>query len=145
MPVKAKRTPWFARILILILLMGMLASLCIVPLSVQAKPPTPFTSPPLSDFINIWANDSVDNLNPAVAYNSVHDEYLVVWENDRGALRDIYAQRVKGDGTLKSWFSVVSYANKWSYLPDVAYSPVQDEYFIVYTYQYSASDYTRIF
>jgi hypothetical protein len=36
---------------------------------------------------------------------------------------------------------VVSDANKWNYLPDVAYNPVQDEYLIVYTYQVSTSDY----
>jgi hypothetical protein len=98
-------------------------------------------APPLSNtFINI-VEDTVDNYNPAVAYNSRHDEYLVVWENDRGATRDIYAQRVTGDGTLKSWFTVVSNANKWNYLPDVAYNPVQDEYLIVYTYQVNTSDY----
>ncbi|MBN1535794.1 MAG: hypothetical protein JW908_03600 [Anaerolineales bacterium] len=97
-------------------------------------------APPLSLFINIMV-DGVDNYNPAVAYNSVHDEYLVVFENDRGATRDIYAQRVAGDGTLKSWFTIVSNANKWNYLPDVAYNPIQDEYLIVYTYQINTTDY----
>ncbi|MFQ6000499.1 MAG: hypothetical protein ACE5LG_02390, partial [Anaerolineae bacterium] len=77
-------------------------------------------APLLSPFINIWTGDAIDNLNPAVAYNSLHDEYLVVWENDRGATRDIYARRVGSDGTVKSWFSVVSNANKWNWLPDVA-------------------------
>jgi hypothetical protein len=96
--------------------------------------------PPLSPFIYVW-DDAVDNLNPAVAYNSRHDEYLVVWENDRGATRDIYAQRVMGDGTLKSYFTVVHNANKWNYQPAVVYNPTQDEYLIVYTYQRDASDY----
>ncbi|MBN1977442.1 MAG: hypothetical protein JW918_08570, partial [Anaerolineae bacterium] len=97
-------------------------------------------APPLTDFINIWVDD-VDNRKPAVAYNSRHDEYLVVWANDRGATRDIYAQRVTGDGTLKSWFCVVNNANQWNFLPAVAYSPVQDEYLIVYTYQAATTDY----
>ena len=96
--------------------------------------------PPLSNFVNIWTDD-VDNLEPAVAYNSRHNEYLVVWANDRGATRDIYAQRVTGDGTLKSWFSVASDSNHWNYLPDVTYSPVQDEYLIVYTYRLNTDDY----
>jgi hypothetical protein len=104
------------------------------PAAVQAPPPL------VGGFIDIKVDD-VNNYNPAVAYNSIHDEYLVVWENDRGATRDIYAQRVAGDGTLKSWFTIVHDANKWNYLPDVAYSPAQDEYLIVYTYQYSTSDY----
>jgi hypothetical protein len=97
-------------------------------------------APPLTGFIHIKVDD-VDNYNPAVAYNSRHDEYLVVWENDRGATRDIYAQRVTGDGTLKSWFSIAHDANKWDYLPDVAYNPILDEYLIVYTYQFDTSDY----
>ena len=33
-------------------------------------------SPPLSSFIHIWTGDGVDNLMPAVAYNSKHDEFL---------------------------------------------------------------------
>ncbi len=101
----------------------------------------PDVDPPLSSFVDIWTGDGVDNLMPAVAYNSNHDEYLVVWENDRGATRDIYARRVAGDGTVKSWFTIASDANRWNYLPDVVYNPVQDEYLIVYTYQVSTSDY----
>jgi len=97
-------------------------------------------APPLGPFIDVWIDD-VSNYNPAVAYNSQHGEYLVVWENDRGATRDIYARRVAGDGTLKSSFTIVSNANKWNYLPDVAYNPVRDEYLVVYTYQASTSDY----
>ena len=102
--------------------------------------PAAMQAPPLTDFIDIKVDD-VNNYNPAVAYNSRHDEYLVVWENDRGATRDIYAQRVAGDGTLESWFCVVSTANQWNYLPDVAYNPILDEYLIVYTYQLSTDDY----
>lgn len=97
-------------------------------------------APPITNFVNIWVDD-VDNRKPAVAYNSRHDEYLVVWVNDRGATQDIYAKRVASDGTLKSGFCVVSNASKWNYLPDVTYNPEQDEYLIVYTYQVSTSDY----
>jgi hypothetical protein len=112
----------------------------IQPASAQAGP-TAMQAPPLSNpFIDIKVDD-VNNYNPAVAYNSKHDEYLVVWENDRGATRDIYAQRVAGDGTLKSWFTIVHNANQWNYLPDVAYNPILDEYLIVYTYQISTDDY----
>lgn len=98
-------------------------------------------TPPLSSvFIDIWV-DEIDNLNPAVAYNSRHNEYLVVWENDRGATRDIYAARVTPDGIVKSTFTIVSNANRWNWLPDVAYSPVQDEYLVVYAYKVSTVDY----
>jgi hypothetical protein len=33
---------------------------------------------------------------PSVAYNWKHDEYLVVWHNQWGGNRDIYAQRITG-------------------------------------------------
>ena len=37
--------------------------------------------------------------SPAIAYNSKHNEYLVVWENDwGGGYHDIYAQRISGNG-----------------------------------------------
>jgi len=92
-------------------------------------------------FVNVWVGDGVDNHEPAVAYNPLHNEYLVVWWNDRGATRDIYARRVARDGTVRSWFCVVSTQGQWKWLPDVAYSPAQDEYLIVFTHKISTSDY----
>lgn len=98
-------------------------------------------APPMNNFLEIWVGDGVDNRVPAVAYNSRHDEFLVVWENDRGVTRDIYARRVASSGDILSWFTVASDAGHWNYLPDVTYNPVQDEYLVVYTYQVTASDY----
>jgi hypothetical protein len=137
-----KKTHWFKLALTLVLLMPFVAALAggLTQSAKAGKELGATQAPPLGPFIGIWI-DAVDNYNPTVAYNSKHDEYLVVWENDRGATRDIYARRVAGDGTLLSEFTVVSDANKWNYLPDVAYSSAQDEYLIVYTYQVSASDY----
>ncbi len=138
-----KKAHWLALFLALGLslsLFGILGGWMAQPVS-AGRNQAVMQSPQLSAFINIWLEFGVDNLNPAIAYNSRHDEYLVVWENDRGATRDIYARRVASDGTVKSWFSVVSNANKWNWLPDVAYSPAQDEYLIVYAYNFSATDY----
>jgi hypothetical protein len=137
-----KKTRCFKLALTLVLLMPFVAALAggLTQSAKAGKEPGVSQAPPLGPFIDIWL-DTVDNYNPALAYNSKHDEYLVVWENDRGATRDIYARRVAGDGTPLSQFTVVSNANKWNYLPDVAYSSAQDEYLIVYTYQFSASDY----
>ena len=87
----------------------------------------------LSPFINIWLDD-VDNYLPAVAYNSLHDEYLVVWYNDRGPTKDIYARRVRSDGTLLSSFTITHNENFRNYDPDLAYSPKHDEYLVVWTY-----------
>lgn len=136
-----KKAHWLALFLAvgLLALLGILGGRLVQPASAGTSQATA-QSPILGQLIDIWV-DAVDNYNPAVAYNSKHDEYLVVWENDRGATRDIYARRVASDGTVKSWFSVVSDANWWNWLPDVAYSPAQDEYLIVYTYNYTATDY----
>lgn len=110
------------------------------PVSEEASPAT-LQSPILGSFIDIWV-DTVNNYEPAVAYNSNHDEYLVVWYNDQGGgTWDIYARRVDGDGTLLSNFTVFHDAGCHDWQPDVAYNPVQDEYLIVYTYEASVSDY----
>ncbi len=93
----------------------------------------------LSPFINIWLDD-VDNHSPAVAYNSHHDEYLVVWYNDRGPTRDVFARRVRADGTLLSSFTITHNANFWNYNPDLAYSPKHDEYLVVWTYDSVLTD-----
>ena len=41
--------------------------------------------------------------NPAIAYNSTNNQYLVVWEDWRGAGAgtDIYAQIVNSDSTME--------------------------------------------
>jgi hypothetical protein len=93
--------------------------------------------PRFGPFITIW-EDGLGNYEPAVAYNSQHDEYLVVWYTKQGPNTwDIWARRVSGDGSLKSWFNVATGASKrWE--PAVAYSPVQDEYLIVYTFVWAS-------
>jgi hypothetical protein len=108
----------------------------------QAERVAPSTAPRLGAFINIWLETNVDNLEPAVAYNSSHCEFLVVWSNTRsgGATKDIYARRVRADGTLLSDFAIAHNANFRNYQPAVAYSPAQDEYLVVYTYDSVITD-----
>lgn len=98
----------------LVLMLGLLLALVPILDGGLAQPVSARTYPAavqsaiLDPFINIWV-DTVDNREPAVAYNSNHDEYLVVWYNDQGGgTWDIYARRVRGDGTLLSNFCVVS-------------------------------------
>jgi hypothetical protein len=79
-----KKAHWFTLVLTLGLLMPLLA----IPQGELAQPvragrnQAAMQGPPLSSFINIWLDD-VDNFEPAIAYNSLHDEYLVVWSNTR--------------------------------------------------------------
>lgn len=80
------------------------------------------------------AQVAADRYRPAVAYNSRHDEYLVVWHNRwPGGQRDIYARRVSADGELLSWFAVATGA-KDKLQPDVVYNRSTDEYLIVWMF-----------
>jgi hypothetical protein len=96
----------------------------------------------MSDIIDIYLETKVDNIKPRVSYNLLHDEYMVVWTNIRGggAAKDIYARRVRGDGTLSPVFAIISDANAYNYDPDVVYNPLQDEYLVVWTYDVSPTD-----
>jgi hypothetical protein len=47
---------------------------------------------------------------------------------------------VRADGTLLSDFAIAHNANFRNYQPDVAYSPAQDEYLVVYTYDSVITD-----
>jgi hypothetical protein len=128
------------KLLVLILLVGFSilsgVAFSVIAHPVEADSVVSGTSIKLSPFINIWLDD-VDNYLPAVAYNSRHNEYMVIWYNDRGPTRDIYARRIRADGTLLSSFTVTHNLNFWNYDPDIAYSPIHDEYLVVWTYKSS--------
>ena len=78
-----------------------------------------------------------DEYRPKIAYNSKHNEYLVVWENmwGWGGHHDVYARRVSADGRVLSWFAVTSasHTNKQKN-PSVAYDPIYDRYLVVFAY-----------
>ena len=83
--------------------------------------------------------------DPAVAYSSTENEYLVVWagDDDAGALvngeYEIYGQRVDGatgaeiDSNLRlSDVGPDGNANYAAYAPAVAYNPTSNEYLVVW-------------
>jgi len=76
---------------------------------------------------------------PHVAYNNVRDQYLVVWQNFWGANRDIYAQRLDGEGNLLSSFAVSAGAGHDRVQPAVAYDDINDQYLVVWAYDYNGS------
>ena len=79
-------------------------------------------------------NPEAERHLPAVAYNSVHNEYLVVWHNVwPGGHRDIYARRVSASGKLLSSFTISAGSNDRAQ-PDVVYNATTDEYLIVWMY-----------
>jgi len=78
-------------------------------------------------------DEDVPTASPAVAYNSIWDEYLVVWQNDRPGFDDIYAQLVSEDGDLVGGRRVITWgADTERRYPDVAYNPNWNEYLVVW-------------
>jgi hypothetical protein len=143
------RVQWFKMALALVLGVGLAVILLAIPGGSRAQPagsgahPAEAQSPIIDPPIDIWS-DGLDNLDPAVAYNSRHDEYLVVWYTQQGTYtHDIWAQRVRSDGGLEAGFVVASSSGEIRQSPVVAYSPDQDQYLIAYTNFYTGggSDY----
>lgn len=88
-------------------------------------------SPIASPFI--VADQSVDTVHPAVAQNSIFDQYLVVWYNDRPGYDDIYAQLLDGNGKLAgNWHPIAYGTGAERRFPDVAFSPNFNEYLVVW-------------
>jgi hypothetical protein len=80
---------------------------------------------------------AADRYEPAVAYNTLHDEYLVVWTNVwPSGTADIYARRVSRTGEILSWFCITTGAESRTW-PAVAYNATNDEYLVVWAYEYS--------
>jgi hypothetical protein len=96
--------------------------------------------PYLSSNIVISAVDNIKHL-PSIAYNSKHNEYLVVWHTEWPIqTRDIRAQRVSAQGTLLgSEFVVYSSDTKDSAQPSVAYDPINDRYLVTFIYDASGN------
>ncbi|HPH97402.1 MAG TPA: hypothetical protein PKW33_21810 [Anaerolineaceae bacterium] len=107
------------------------AGLLLVYLTVQGMPTAPAEA--MSGEITVSERTS-DEYGPVVAYNTNHNEYLVVWENIwPGGSHDIYAQRVSSTGQLLSWFAVSTSPNN-KMAPSVSYDPIHDRYLIVWIY-----------
>lgn len=81
----------------------------------------------------IAADQSLEEITPAIAYNSSRQEYLVVWSNDRAGCDDIQAQRVSWDGALLGGaFYIAAGCPEERTLPDVAYDSQNDLYLVVW-------------
>jgi len=64
--------------------------------------------PELGPFIQVW-DDAGQNVNPAIAYNSQRDEYLVVWVTEQDEFSwDIWGRRLRSDGSQipNGWFNI---------------------------------------
>jgi hypothetical protein len=74
--------------------------------------------------------------DPALAYNTEDDEYLVVW----GTPYDIYARRVSSRGELLGTEFPIATDAASETSPSVAYDPVNDRYLVVWAREVSAGN-----
>ena len=78
---------------------------------------------------------SLNQTSPAVAFDSVNQRYLVVW--DEGPLMgttDIYGSLVGADGnTPNPAFGIATDPTKREETPDVAYDPIAHRFLVVYS------------
>jgi hypothetical protein len=89
--------------------------------------------------IVIWTDDR-QNYVGSVAHNPVHDEFIVGWTTQQDQYsHDIWARRLRPDGTLLEHFNVTNVAGERLSGPEIAYCPLHDEYLIAYTNWYDNS------
>ncbi len=78
---------------------------------------------------------SSDQRDPAVAYNSAQDEYLVVWWDDRDRVMtgyNVYGRLIAGNGGAgASDCPIITVASDQQY-PDVTYNSTAGEYLVVW-------------
>ena len=83
--------------------------------------------------ITVSAQD-FDEYLPDVAYNSVRDEYFVVWHDNNGTARSIKARRYTAAGSFIAEYTIAFEDSppRDNAQPSVAYDPVNDRYLVVW-------------
>jgi hypothetical protein len=96
--------------------------------------------PHVSPVLDIRA-DHKYNFALAATFNPIHGEWLVVWYTKQGPVTwDIWAARLDPDGRVITTFNVATDAGVQRREPAVAFSPIQQQYLIVYASQTDASN-----
>ena len=90
---------------------------------------------PIGDQINVSDVSNNDNLaayDPDIVYNSIQNEFLVVWYNDQ----EIFARRLAANLTLMGPEMQISdispLPTRTAVRPHVAFNPLDDEYLVVW-------------
>lgn len=80
-----------------------------------------------------------DRYLPVAAFNTRHNQFLVVWHNHWSGSRDIYAQRLDLNGSkVGPWFCISTGAGD-RVQPAVAYNATNDEYMVLFMQDVSAA------
>ena len=96
----------------------------------------------LNGYIQVDITGPTKQSYPEVAYNSINNEYLVVYQSEKsvGGALEIRGRRVSAAGSLLGGSMSIASLGKSRRRPDVAYNPSRNQYLVVYTYDYSTSD-----
>ena len=88
---------------------------------------------PVGDWFGIaWVDDN-HRQRPRVSYNSVNDEFLVVYEYAYSATdHDIYARRLASNGALIGDEFVIANSTQTETDPAVTYDPADNQYLVVW-------------
>jgi hypothetical protein len=88
----------------------------------------------------ILTNQDYSENYPQVAYNSKHNEYLVVWEGGSGASQGIYGQRLTTHGQkVGPNPDTIAVGSKIRKNPAVDYDPINDRYLVVWDHDHDDS------
>jgi len=124
------------------LLLGPIAALAEAPAS-QEAPILAFGGGPLGPAVPITTLPTgVDALQPAAAYNSLRQEYLVVWQTEGDGPDSIQAQRLSRAGARVGPAIEISTGTVRQY-PDVAYNATADQYLVVWVHNDGSWDHIR--
>lgn len=100
---------------------------------------TAATADPWMGNTQTLAADAEDQFQPAVAYNSIHDEFLVVWQADVSGDYEIVGVRVDSAGAPIGSSFAISDPGTSQFAPDVAYDPINDRYIVVWVSDFSGT------
>jgi len=125
------------------MLLSILLSVCILISAAEGRAdsgissPTSFPVPRLGPEVRISTPCSPTDFNrylPGAAYDSIHNQYLVVWYSQYPGNAGIYAQRVSSSGArVGSWFAISTGSNDRA-TPAVVFSATSQEYLVVWVY-----------
>ena len=104
----------------------------------MAKATYPLLIDPLIGHASNLGASEEDQTQPAVAYKSTDDTYLIVWEDDRLGTNDLYGQLVASDGTVVPSTNNVHLTagiTGTHRAPAIAYSSDADQYLLLWTNQ----------
>ena len=71
--------------------------------------------------------------NPVVAYSKTDKEYLIVWDDARGANEDIYGQKLSETGQLNGTNFAISTALEDQDLPAIVYNNADSNYLVTWS------------